>query len=64
MKNWFIIQSHSSFENKVAQIIKEEEEKEKITEKIEEIVVETNDSTEVKRGKRVQRKKNIFRDIY
>ena len=36
MKNWFIIQSHSSFENKVAQIIKEEAEKAKITEKIDE----------------------------
>jgi len=60
MKNWFIIQSHSSFENKVAQIIKEEAEKAKITEKIDEIVVPTHDITEVKRGKRVQRKKKYF----
>ena len=60
MKNWFIIQSHSSFENKVAQIIKEEAEKAKITEKIDEIIVPTHDITEVKRGKRVQRKKKIF----
>ena len=60
MKNWFIIQSHSSFENKVAQIIKEEAEKAKITEKIDEIIVPTHDITEVKRGKRVQRKKKYF----
>jgi len=60
MKNWYIIQSHSSFENKVAQIIKEEAEKAKISEKIEEIIVPTHDITEVKRGKRVQRKKKFF----
>ena len=57
MKNWYIVQSHSSFENKVAQNIKDEAEKAKISEKFEEIVVPTQDVTEVKRGKRVQRNK-------
>ena len=60
MKNWYIVQSHSSFENKVAQLIKEEAEKAKVAEKIEEIIVPTHDVTEVKRGKRVQRKKKYF----
>ena len=60
MKNWYIVQSHSSFENKVAGLIKEEAEKANISEKFEEIVVPTHDVTEVKRGKRIQRKK---RDI-
>ena len=60
MKNWYIVQSHSSFENKVADLIKEEAEKAKISEKIDEIVVPTHDVTEVKRGKRVQRKKKYF----
>ena len=60
MKNWYIVQSHSSFENKVAKLIREEAEKTKISEKIEEIVVPTHDVTEVKRGKRVQRKKKYF----
>ena len=57
MKNWYIVQSHSSFENKVAKLIKEEAEKAEISEKFEEIIVPTHDVTEVKRGKRVQRKK-------
>ena len=60
MKNWYIVQSHSSFENKVADLIKDEAEKAKIADKIEEIIVPTHDVTEVKRGKRVQRKKKYF----
>ena len=60
MKNWYIVQSHSSFENKVASLIKEGAEKAKISDKIEEIVIPTHDITEVKRGKRVQRKKKYF----
>ena len=60
MKNWYIIQSHSGFENKVAQLIKEEAKKATISEKIEEIIIPTHDVTEVKRGKRVQRKKKYF----
>ena len=60
MKNWYIVQSHSSFENKVAGLIREEADKAKISEKFEEIIVPTHDVTEVKRGKRIQRKKKYF----
>ena len=60
MSSWFIVQSHSSFENKVAQQIKDEADKSKVSDKIEEIIVPTHDVTEVKRGKRVQRKKKYF----
>ncbi len=60
MKNWYIVQSHSSFENKVANEIREQAEKSKVSEKIDEIIVPTHDVTEVKRGKRVQRKKKYF----
>ena len=47
MKNWYIVQSHSSFENKVASLIKEEADKAKISDKFEEIIVPTHDVTEV-----------------
>ena len=60
MKNWYIVQSHSSFENKVAQEIKDEATKANLMDRIEEIIVPTHDITEVKRGKRVQRKKKYF----
>lgn len=60
MKNWFIVQSHSNFENKVSGLIKEEAEKAKISDKFEEIIVPTHDVTEVRRGKRIQRKKKYF----
>ena len=60
MKNWYIVQSHSNFENKVAKLIKEEADKSKVSDKIEEIIVPTHDITEVRRGKRVQRKKKYF----
>ena len=60
MKNWYIVQSYSSFEKKVANAIKEEATKAKLEDKIEEVLVPTHDVTEVRRGKRVQRKKKYF----
>ena len=60
MKNCYILPYYSSFENKVAQEIKEEATKANLSDKIEEIIVPTHDITEVKRGKRVQRKKKYF----
>ena len=64
MKNWYIVQSYSTFEKKVANAIKEEATKANLQDKIEEVLVPTHDVTEVRRGKRVQRKKNIFQDMF
>ena len=62
MKNWYIVQTFSGFEQKVAETIKDTiKKKEKLLEdKIEDVLVPTHEVTEVKRGKRVQRKKKYF----
>ena len=62
MKNWYIIQTFSGFEQKVAETLKDTiKKKDKLLEdKIEDVLVPTHEVTEVKRGKRVQRKKKYF----
>ena len=60
MKNWYIVQTFSGFENKVAETLKETIKKKELSEKIEEVIVPIHEVTEVKRGKRVQRKKKYF----
>ena len=62
MKNWYIVQTFSGFEQKVADMLKDTiKKKEKLLEdKIEDVLVPTHEITEVKRGKRVQRKKKYF----
>ena len=61
MKNWYIIQTFSGFEQKVAETLKETIKKqEPLGDTIEEILVPMHEVTEVKRGKRVQRKKKYF----
>ena len=62
MKNWYICQTFSGFEQKVAETLKDTiKKKEKLLEdKIEDVLVPTHEVTEVKRGKRVQRKKKYF----
>tara|TARA_B100000029_G_scaffold461464_1_gene493261 strand:- start:29 stop:556 length:528 start_codon:yes stop_codon:yes gene_type:complete len=60
MKNWYIVQTFSGFENKVAETLKETIKTKELSEKIEEVIVPIHEVTEVKRGKRVQRKKKYF----
>ena len=48
MKNWYIVQSYSSFEKKVANAIKDEAAKAKLGDKIEEVLVPIHDVTEVR----------------
>tara|TARA_Y100000590_G_C15450032_1_gene912334 strand:+ start:253 stop:780 length:528 start_codon:yes stop_codon:yes gene_type:complete len=60
MSNWYIVQTFSGFEQKVAESLKEIIKKKDLSEKIKEVLVPMHEVTEVKRGKRVQRKKKYF----
>ena len=60
MKSWYIVQTFSGFEQKVADVIKESIEKLDLKEKITEVLVPMHEVTVVKKGKRVQQKKKYF----
>tara|TARA_B100000029_G_C17235760_1_gene837117 strand:- start:10 stop:537 length:528 start_codon:yes stop_codon:yes gene_type:complete len=60
MKHWYIVQTFSGFEQKVSETLKELIKKKELNESIEEVLVPIHEVTEVKRGKRVQRKKKYF----
>ena len=60
MKNWYIIQTYSGFEQKVADTLKDVVKKRLLSDKVEDVLVPLHEVTEVKRGKRVQRKKKYF----
>ena len=55
MKNWYIVQTFSGFEQKISDTLKKTIEKQQLKDKIEDVVVPIHEVTEVKRGKRVQR---------
>ena len=60
MKNWYIIQTFSGFEQKVAETLKDTIKAKELSDKINEVLVPMHEVTEVKRGKRVQKKKKYF----
>jgi len=60
MKNWYIVQTFSGFEQKIAETLKDIIKKKQLSDKIEDVLVPMHEVTEVKRGKRIQRKKKYF----
>ena len=58
--NWYIVQTFSGFEQKVADLIKEKIKKDELGDKITDVVVPIHEVTVVKKGKRVQKKKKYF----
>ena len=60
MINWYIVQTFSGFEQKVAETIKEMTQKKKLDDKINSVLVPMHEVTVVKKGKRVQKQKKYF----
>ena len=60
MANWYIVQTFSGFEQKVAEVLKETIQKKGLNDQISEVLVPVHEVTIVKKGKRVQRKKKYF----
>ena len=60
MKHWYIVQTFSGSEQKVADTLNDNIKKKLLSEKIEEVLVPMHEITEVRKGKRVQSKKKYF----
>ena len=60
MINWYIVQTFSGFEQKIAETLKEMIKTKKLDDKINEVLVPIHEVTVVKKGKRVQKKKKYF----
>ena len=58
--NWYIVQAYSGFEKKVVESIKDTLAKSKLESHLGEILVPTQEVTEVKKGKRTKRQKKYF----
>ena len=58
--NWYIVQAYSGFENKVVESIKDTLSKSKLEAHLGEILVPTQEVTEVKKGKRTKKQKKYF----
>ncbi|MGH1399241.1 MAG: transcription termination/antitermination protein NusG, partial [Alphaproteobacteria bacterium] len=57
---WYVLHVHSQFEGKVAEAIKEKAEKRGLGDKVEEILVPTEEVTEMRRGQRVNTERKFF----
>ncbi|MEN8236618.1 MAG: transcription termination/antitermination protein NusG [Pseudomonadota bacterium] len=57
---WYVVHVYSGFENKVAETIKEQAEKKRLSDKIEEVLVPVEEVVEVKKGEKVAVQRSFF----
>ena len=62
--NWYIVQAYSGFEKKVVESIKDTLTKAKLELHLGEILVPSQEVTEVKKGKRTKKQKKIFSRVH
>jgi len=55
MMKWYIVQSYSGFEKKVSEQIQEELDKADLSDHFDQVLVPTQDVTEIKKGKKNHR---------
>ena len=60
MINWYIVQTFSGFEQKVAETLKDMIQTKKLDDKISEVLVPIHEVTVVQKGKRVKKKKKDY----
>jgi len=57
---WYIVQTYSNFEKKVAGAIKEQAETQGLVDKFEEVLVPTEEVVEMRRGRKIQSERKFF----
>jgi transcriptional antiterminator NusG len=57
---WYVLHVYSGFENKVAETIKEKAEKQGIGDRVEEIMVPTEEVVEMRRGQKINSERKFF----
>ena len=59
-KRWYIVHAYSNFERKVAEAIRERAQQHGLTELFEEVLVPTEEVTEIRRGRKVSSERKFF----
>ncbi|MCQ8279090.1 transcription termination/antitermination protein NusG [Acetobacteraceae bacterium KSS8] len=59
-KRWYVVHVYSGFEKKIAQQIKEQAEQKGLADHIDEVLVPSEDVTEVRRGQKVSSERKFF----